>query len=548
MALVRTGRKPEADQIIDELLNAYISDENALSIIMQYCKETQQLSKIVSFYENAVNKCESNPSLIGTAEHEEILSSLFYAYVRNRDFVKQQQTALKLYKQTANMMYCFWNAASYVMLSKPADRTLPQETAPKRALYLQLGEKILQKAYEDKKMEYNGEFLLYLSILEERNKFEDALKIVEAVEEANLSKIGQVDFKIRKKIDYLLAMKKWADLRLLCEEYLRVPGNIDDWLHYLTYIDAVMNLLDKANQTNAYIQGVLGFFGELKKRVENVDTATGAKSDKAQGPYLARLEFLTRIFSLHASKTIDVDITELSNATLKECLSDYVNMFCSKPGFYFDFIYYKDLIGEHKLADFVLSLLKSQHDKHRPFTSIKSIYICLSYWQMHRYFDKQAVMSQEELLKLAVDFESMYIEALEYGRDLLSTAFQYADEYIILAVHARYDLHKRFKNDANNLLQLIVNLKQALVNSPSNYQLKLLLLNLYSHLGSYESIQNMYDSMDIKNIQNYSTANLLLVHNLRLGALGASISTYDRMNQFFTSNLFDMANFLVYYI
>ena len=166
---------------------------------------------------------------------------------------------------------------------------------------------------------------------------------------------------------------------------------------------------------------------------------------------------------------------------------------------------------------------------------------------MHKFFGKQATMGQKELLELATELEKMYIEGLEYGKDLLATAFQYADEFVILAVHIRYDLFKRFNDESNNLLQLIANLKQALIHSPSNYQLKLLLLNLYSHLGSYESIQKMYDSMDIKNIQNYSTANLLLVHNMRLGALGASIATYDRMNQFFTSNLFDTANFLVIY-
>ena len=45
LALVRTGRKQEADKLIDELLDSYTSDENALNIIMQYCKETHQLSE-----------------------------------------------------------------------------------------------------------------------------------------------------------------------------------------------------------------------------------------------------------------------------------------------------------------------------------------------------------------------------------------------------------------------------------------------------------------------------------------------------------------------
>ncbi len=118
LALARTNRKSEADILIDELLDSNATDENALNIIMQYCKETQQVSKIVSFYEKAANKFQNDPNLVGTSDHEDILSSLFYAYVRIRDFNKQQQIALKLYKQTNKMMFCFWNAASYVMMSK----------------------------------------------------------------------------------------------------------------------------------------------------------------------------------------------------------------------------------------------------------------------------------------------------------------------------------------------------------------------------------------------------------------------------------------------
>ena len=91
--MFRTGRKAEADHQIDELLDSNTSDENALNIIMQYCKETQQVSKIVYFYEKAAAKYQNEPALVGTVDHEDIMSSLFYAYVRVRDFSKQQQVA-----------------------------------------------------------------------------------------------------------------------------------------------------------------------------------------------------------------------------------------------------------------------------------------------------------------------------------------------------------------------------------------------------------------------------------------------------------------------
>jgi len=49
-------------------------------------------------------------------------------------------------------------------------------------------------------------------------------------------------------------------------------------------------------------------------------------------------------------------------------------------------------------------------------------------------------MSQQELLKLTSDLETMYVGGLEYVKDLLVTAFQYAVEFIILSSHLRYDL------------------------------------------------------------------------------------------------------------
>ena len=555
LALVRTGKKSESDTIIDELLNSNTTDENALSIIMQYCKETHQLSKIVTFYENAVNKCQKTPNMIGTNEYEEILTSLFYAYVRNRDFNKQQQTALKLYKQTNKMMFCFWNAASYVMMSRP-DLNLEHISAQssnadlkekqKNEMYLQLGEKILQKAYEDRKMEYNGEFLLYLNILEERNKYEEALKIVEQFDEKeNLSKIGQIDFKIKKKLVYFRHLKRWMDLLNLSKEYIshESMANIDDWLTYQCLIDSLIELVKENTQNNdELIRNALSYLNDLKNKIE---TSGSTSSSKFQGPYMARIELINKLFQLNEQISTCLTNNQINENLVKEYLNDFIRPFSLKPGFYYELIYFRDIINKFNLVDYVLSILKELHDQNRPFKNIKSIYTCLSYWQLHSYFGKQDEMNENDLINLSNQFESMYTEALEYGKDLLSTGFQYADEFIIMSVHLRYNLFKKLNNQKYNILELICTLKQALINSPSNYQLKLLLLNLYSHIGAYEPLKKMYDSMEIKNIQHYSTSNLLMIHNLRLGSLQSSIATYTTMDQFFTSNLFDMVNFLV---
>lgn len=125
----------------------------------------------------------------------------------------------------------------------------------------------------------------------------------------------------------------------------------------------------------------------------------------------------------------------------------------------------------------------------------------------------------------------------------MPTAFQYGDDFLLMSVHIRYDLYKRFNYES--LLHLVAKLKMGLKHSPSNFQIKLILLNLYSHLGAYDSIKTMYESMDIKNIQYYSTSNLILFNNIRLGSFESSLQLNSTMDSFFNSGLFDLTSFMV---
>jgi hypothetical protein len=119
-------------------------------------------------------------------------------------------------------------------------------------MFMVLAEKILQKAYKDQKMEFNGEFLLYLNILEGKNRFEEALQIVTDLnEEDHLSQIGQIDFKVKRKLAYFKQMKKWTALKFLSEQFIEHESNdnIDDWLVYLDYIESLVELY-KASDDN----------------------------------------------------------------------------------------------------------------------------------------------------------------------------------------------------------------------------------------------------------------------------------------------------------
>ncbi|CAF0760646.1 unnamed protein product [Brachionus calyciflorus] len=543
LALVRVGRKSDSDKLIDELLDTNTTDENVLSIIMQYCKETHQLSKIVLFYENAVSKFESDKSIQQTKqqEYEEILNSLFNAYIRNRDFKKQQQLALKLYKQTGKLMYNYWNAASYVLMSQ--FETKPEQ----KTLYLKLAEKLLEKAYVDQKMEYNGEFQLYLHILELLGKYSHAQQVInDFQQDLHLPKIGHPNFKFNKQILYFKNLKDLKNLKQFCENYFNEhkSANLDDWTIYLEYFEAIISMLKDETSQDSRLNLINEVFEFLKglEKVKCVDLNEN-ENIKLTGPCLAQIELFNQLILKHSF----IELNESFLNRLKLLFLSYINMCSGKPGFYYEITKFNDLIRLSKLGDYILENLKILNDKCWPFTSVKSIYTCLSYWQMKRFLGKQENLSCQELVNLAGQLEEYYSSGLVFGKDLLPTAFQFVDEFLIMAIHIRYDVIMKYPETKNNesLLNLIAKLKLGLAKSPSNFQLKLLLLNLYTQLGAYDSIKKMYDSMEIKNIQYYSTSNLILFNNMRLGSFETSSNIYSNMSNFFTAGLFDLTSFMV---
>ena len=148
------------------------------------------------------------------------------------------------------MTFCYWNAASYVMMSKEQRRNESPADATKRAMYLTLAEKMLQKAYDDGKMEYNGEYLLFLNILEEKGKYVDALRIVDELDEqAHAATLGYVDFKAKKRMEYLSKLERWSpDLVELCEQHIAhtSQSNMNDWPCYQLYVKAVAEAVKSA--------------------------------------------------------------------------------------------------------------------------------------------------------------------------------------------------------------------------------------------------------------------------------------------------------------
>jgi N-terminal acetyltransferase B complex non-catalytic subunit len=86
------------------------------------------------------------------------------------------------------------------------------------------------------------------------------------------------------------------------------------------------------------------------------------------------------------------------------------------------------------------------------------------------------------------DLWKEYQDALPLGKDLEKTEMQYGDEFIILASHILLDLYREHKQ-VTILIQAISLLEAALIKSIHNFQIKLILVRMYTMIGmEYYSI------------------------------------------------------------
>ncbi len=144
-------------------------DENALTFFSQYYKDLRQFDKVVWLYEAATKREPTS---------EELLCSLFMAYVRLKDYKNQMLTAQKLYKLTRKIPYYNWAVISVLLQIDENSNQL------KQTLYIPMALKMLEKEFFDENLQQikpygEMECLLYLHTLELKEDFTKALSFLD---------------------------------------------------------------------------------------------------------------------------------------------------------------------------------------------------------------------------------------------------------------------------------------------------------------------------------------------------------------------------------
>ncbi|CAH2052835.1 unnamed protein product, partial [Iphiclides podalirius] len=489
LALLRLGKKSEAQGVLDSLAEEKPSDDTTLQAMTIFYRESQQLHKVCALYEAAV-KAEPGS--------EELHSHLFMSYVRIADYRAQQRAAMALYKLAPKNPYYFWAVMSIVLQAKSTD------DVAKKGILLTLAQRMVDNFIMENKMEAEQEARLYIMILELQEKWEDIIKFIEGPLYSQVVPGSMA----QASIPYLKKLGQWRRLNLLCKDLLW--DNQDRWDYYMPYFDSVFELIKGADpdaeNCNSSVDDTAEKCHEfICQLVESISSGRTLR-----GPYLARLELWKRLSE-------GGDPTALLGSGMALCvqyLRVFANKSCSVPDIkpYLSMIPQKE--REEHCRDFLTCLGFDENSEPDNAADIQRHISCMCAWRVCS--PEAGAEAGAEWARLGRTLSAHYLRCLRGGLVTASaTEACAADGYATLAAHHYFHAAMQ-RQDAAPLEEALGLLELALHHSPANLHVKLLLLALYHVLGAGAAADAAFARLEAKHVQ---LAALCWLHAARLPAV-----------------------------
>ncbi|XP_029837658.3 N-alpha-acetyltransferase 25, NatB auxiliary subunit [Ixodes scapularis] len=530
LALVRLTRMDEAYATLKELQQEAVTDDPTLQAMTLCYRELERPELIVEAYERASQKEPQN---------EELLTHLFMGYVRLGQAKQQRHAALALHRLRHKNPYYFWAVMSLVV-----EAGQPDTSAVERSTLLLLAQRMVDKFVKEGRLEAEAEVQLYLMVLEMQEKYQEALDVLEGPLGEILT--SYLDFVPQHKVELLSKLQRWPQVNSICKSLLL--DNPDHWLFYQLYLDSVEKL--QASGWTPETQSEKE--AELRPRPDHtfelaldfVESLTGAWTSRPgssvlRGPFMARISVLAREGA----------------GTSRDLLVNLLMEFFERTGHKASCV----LDISHLLSSFtfpeedVVRLLDKMEDSlkvalpdtwHVP-PDVNTMQRHLTWCQLRYYLTRRdAPLSKEQRLQLVRDLFESYQNGLRFGIGLLPTDFQPSDNYAILAGCILLDVWQE-SGDNRVLLWLLAALERALLNSPSCFQLKLLLLKVYGRIGAATACQRLAELLDIKHIQHDTLGYLVTPVFLKAGHLQAAGTNMNSALKLFTGNYKDTTDYLI---
>lgn len=461
--------------------NIFHFDDLTLSTLQIVFQRLDRLDLATSCYEYACTKYPSNL---------ELMMGLFNCYVREYSYVKQQQTALKMYKTVGEERFLLWAVCSI---------QLQVHFSSGGVKLLALAEALLKKHINSHSLHEPEALSLYVSILEQEKKYDTALEVLSG----DLgSLLGREEDKLRLQGCLLAQASSYLSASEIYQKVLESCP--DDWESFLHYIGCLLehdvNLpkpstgehtcpscsVDSAlsNKTSLDKELVESRLTSALSFVQSLQENNS--SDCVRGPHLAKIE-IERQRCLNGNP---------DNIKLMEALVQYLHRFghlsCSAS----DVEIYLHMLSNNEISELLDEITRSFDASS---ISVNTLGSTITLFKVQELLGTSFTKSTSELEGIAKRMVDTFYKNLPLSNYLDPQESMYGEELLSMASSILVQLYWRTR-DLGYLLEAILILEFGLTVRKYVWQYKVTLVHLYSYLGALPLAHKWYTTLEVKNI------------------------------------------------
>ncbi|KAK6234557.1 hypothetical protein SCA6_009894 [Theobroma cacao] len=485
LILERMGKSDEALSVClnaKELLyknESLLMDDLTLSTLQIVFQRLDHLELATSCYEHACGKFPNNL---------ELMMGLFNCYVREYSFVKQQQTAIKMYKLVGEERFLLWAVCSIQL------QVLCGDGGEKLLL---LAEGLLKKHVASHSLHEPEALIVYISILEQQSKFGDALEILTG-KLGSLLMIEVDKLRIQGKLlaragDYAAAANVYQKILELCA---------DDWEAFLHYLGCLLEDDSSWSTENInapfhppkFVECKLTHFTDevFDSCVSNASAfvqklQAEESNNSLRNPYLAYLEIERRKCLFGKNNHDD----------LIEALLQYYSRFGHLACFTSDVEAFLQVLSPEKKMEFLDKLMENSNSLSAVPT--KALGQSITLLKTQELIGNMFTLSVGELEGSALQMAELYCKNLPLSKDLDPQESMHGEELLSIVCNVLVQLFWRTRN-LGYFVEAVMVLEFGLTIRRYVWQYKILLLHLYSHFCALSLAYERYKSLDVKNI------------------------------------------------
>lgn len=513
LVLERMGKPDEALSVClsaKELLytnDSILMDDLTLSTLQIVFQRLDRMDLATGCYEYACGKFPN---------HLDLMMGLFNCYVREYSFVKQQQTAIKMYKLAGEERFLLWAVCSIQL------QVLCGDGGEK--LFL-LAEGLLKKHIASHSLYEPEAIMVYISILEQQAKYGDALEVL-------TGKLGslltvEVD-RLRIQGRLLARAGDFADAANIFQKILELRP--DDWECFLHYLGCLLEddsnwcaeaSIDPIHPPKKVLCKISPLADELfDSRISNASAFIQRLQEDSinkllRGPFLANLE-IERRKQMHGKG---------NDEKLLEALTDYYVRFGHLACFTSDVEMFLEVLTPDKKIELLEKLKETTAPA--PIITTKALGQSTTLLKLQVLSGNMLHLPVSELERCAVQMAEIYCKNLPLSKDLDPQESMHGEELLSLICSVLVQIFWRTQN-FGYIIEAILVLEWGLTIRRYISQYKILLLHLYSYLGALSSAYEWYKLLDIKNILMESVSQHF-TSDVGISSLGRSKKSFKRL-------------------